>query len=89
MSQQIKALERDLGVHTSADAADRVTAMVADPSFADVNTVCVHSDTPNGPAILAAVGDRLSSLALVAIPAPPGTSDGRAPLAPDAAPLGG
>jgi UPF0271 protein len=53
---------------TPTDAADRVTAMLTDPRFADVSTICVHSDTHEGPAILAAVRDRLASLALLKLP---------------------
>ncbi|MCI2422318.1 LamB/YcsF family protein [Saccharopolyspora sp. K220] len=43
----------DIG--SAADAGARVAAMLADPVFADVRTVCVHSDTPGAPGIMSAV----------------------------------
>jgi UPF0271 protein len=50
----------DLG--PPAAAGDRAGAMLADPSFASVGTVCVHSDTPGAPALLRAVRERLLHL---------------------------
>ncbi|MEU7769363.1 5-oxoprolinase subunit PxpA [Nocardia sp. NPDC049190] len=41
------------------DAADRVDAMLADTRFREVDTVCVHSDTPRAPHIMAVVRNRL------------------------------
>jgi UPF0271 protein len=38
-----------------ADAAQRVSRMLDDEHFAGVGTVCVHSDTADAPAIMAAV----------------------------------
>jgi UPF0271 protein len=43
-------------------AADRVEAMLADPTCGSIGTVCVHSDTPGAPALLQAVSDRLRRL---------------------------
>lgn len=42
-------------------AAARTTAMLHDPLFDDVRTVCVHSDTPDAPAITAAVRTALAA----------------------------
>jgi UPF0271 protein len=41
------------------DAAGRAVELLSDPVFGTVGTVCVHSDTPGAPAVLAAVRDRL------------------------------
>ena len=46
-------------VGSPEDAAARAAAMLADPAFTGVGTVCVHSDTPGAPALLAAVRARL------------------------------
>jgi UPF0271 protein len=46
-------------VGTPADAAERAVALLGAPALAAVGTVCVHSDTPGAPAVLAAVRDRL------------------------------
>jgi UPF0271 protein len=43
-------------------AGDRVEAMLGAPAFASVGTVCVHSDTPDAPALLRAVRARLRRL---------------------------
>ncbi|OLT00307.1 lactam utilization protein LamB [Pseudonocardia sp. CNS-004] len=40
-------------------AGDRVGAMLADPEFDSIGTVCVHSDTAGAPALLHAVRERL------------------------------
>jgi UPF0271 protein len=42
-----------------ADAADRVTTMLADPRFDAVSTICVHSDTRDAPHIMSTVRGRL------------------------------
>ncbi|QCB94151.1 5-oxoprolinase subunit PxpA [Cellulomonas shaoxiangyii] len=42
-----------------AGTADRVAAMLADPAAGSVETVCVHSDTDDAPALVRAVRDRL------------------------------
>jgi 5-oxoprolinase (ATP-hydrolysing) subunit A len=52
-------------------AADRVEAILADPASDGVGTVCVHSDTPGAPTILAAVRARLQRLGLTVRPALP------------------
>ena len=46
-------------------AGDRVEAMLGDPAFGSVTTVCVHSDTPGAPELLGAVRARLRSLGCV------------------------
>lgn len=42
-----------------AYAADRVSAMLADPRFDNVGTICVHSDTPQAPLIMTEVRRRV------------------------------
>lgn len=46
-------------VGTPDDAAARALALLSEPTFAGVGTVCVHSDTPGAPAVLEAVRGRL------------------------------
>lgn len=42
-----------------ADAADRVAEMLSNPRFDAVGTICVHSDTRDGPLIMAEVRKRV------------------------------
>ncbi|MBA2938814.1 5-oxoprolinase subunit PxpA [Paenibacillus sp. CGMCC 1.16610] len=46
-------------IGSPADIASRVAQLLENPEYADIGTVCVHSDTAGAPAIMKAIRDRL------------------------------
>lgn len=49
-------------IGSTVDIASRVAALLEDPDYADIGTICVHSDTAGAPAIMKAIRDRLLPL---------------------------
>jgi UPF0271 protein len=49
-------------IGSPVDIASRVSALLEDPYYADIGTICVHSDTAGAPAIMKAIRDRLLPL---------------------------
>lgn len=46
-------------IGSPVDIATRVAELLENPDYADIGTVCVHSDTAGAPAIMKAISDRL------------------------------
>ncbi|MCM3631120.1 LamB/YcsF family protein [Paenibacillus glycanilyticus] len=64
LSGKVKMFGWTLGeIGSPAAIAARVEAMLGDPAFADIGTVCVHSDTAGAPAIMSAIRDRMEQYA--------------------------
>ncbi|NBD24551.1 5-oxoprolinase subunit PxpA [Paenibacillus sp. T1] len=46
-------------IGSPSEIASRTASMLADSAYADIGTICVHSDTAGAPAIMRAIRDRL------------------------------
>ncbi|WP_258171358.1 5-oxoprolinase subunit PxpA [Paenibacillus sp. R14(2021)] len=51
-------------IGSPTEIAARVAVMLEDPAYADIGTICVHSDTNGAPAIMGAIRDRVTQEAL-------------------------
>ncbi|GMK43463.1 LamB/YcsF family protein [Paenibacillus glycanilyticus] len=60
-SGKVKMFGWTLGeIGSPAAISARVAAMLENPAYADIGTVCVHSDTPGAPTIMGAIRDQVT-----------------------------